>query len=132
MTFGRPEKSSPYVHSLACLRARVKDHLTKLEPAFFPFHTPPHCLLEPLLPPARFRAMASTTPTYPRPQESVSGRPYERLDSTRLLSSPGLFPNQRGNSEVVCTTHSIQEAFFFFFNLSLWSFSSHTLEERKR
>ena len=105
--------------------------LTKLAPALFPFHTPAHSLLEPLLPLASFRALASTTPTYPRPQESVSGRPYECQDSTRLLSSPGLFPNQRGNSEVVCTTHSIQEAFFFFFNLCLlWSFSSHTLDER--
>lgn len=77
--------------------------------------------------------MASTTPTYPRPRESVSGRAYERLDSTRLLGSPGLFPNQRGNSEAVCTTHSIQEAFFFvFFNLRLLrDFSSHAGGEKE-
>ena len=106
--------------------------LTKLEPALFPFHTPAHSLLEPLLPHASFRALASSTPTYPRPQESVSGRPYERQDSTRLLSSPELFPNQRGNSEVVYySLYPGSLFFFFFFNLSLLrSFSSHTLEER--
>lgn len=77
--------------------------------------------------------MASTTPTYPRPRESVSGRAYERLDSTRLLGSPGLFPNQRGNSEAVCTTHSIQEAFFLFsLTYVFFGIFLHTLEERKR